>query len=251
MASTTKTDIVKPTASGGSLILQGDSGGSGVSGPSINATGDVDFTQNTDAKIKLPSAGGIYESDGSTPVVTESGGAVTIANSTFTGAIGASATGYTGVKVAAQWRLNANFTSLDTGINVLTDNWIVSNSTGYSGIGSAFTQASGVFTFPATGIYYIDGAIQVNDSAAYQVGIIIDTTINADAGSPTFLNSAWQYVDNSSAGQSGVSVSTMFDVTDVGTCKVRLSYNTSAEVTILGNSGQNYTGVKFIRLGDT
>ena len=74
MPATTKSDIIKPTASGGSLILQGDSGGSGVSGPSIDSNGDIDFTQNTNAKIKLPSAGGIYEADGSTAVLTESGG---------------------------------------------------------------------------------------------------------------------------------------------------------------------------------
>ena len=72
--STLRANTLKPITSGNSLVLQGDSGGSGVSGPSIDSNGDVDFSQNTDAKIKLPSAGGIYESDGSTEVLIESSG---------------------------------------------------------------------------------------------------------------------------------------------------------------------------------
>jgi len=53
-----------------------------------DSTGDIGFTGNTNLKIKLPSAGGIYESDGSTPVLTESGGSVAIQNATFNGTIG-------------------------------------------------------------------------------------------------------------------------------------------------------------------
>jgi hypothetical protein len=89
--STLRANTLKPITSGNSLVLQGDSGGSGVSGPSIDSNGDVDFTQNTNAKVKLPSGGGIYESDGSTAILTESGGAVTIENCTFSGTIGSSA----------------------------------------------------------------------------------------------------------------------------------------------------------------
>jgi hypothetical protein len=78
--STLRANTLKPITSGNSLVLQGDSGGSGVSGPSIDSNGDVDFTQNTNAKIKLPSGGGIYESDGSTEILTESSGTVTLKN---------------------------------------------------------------------------------------------------------------------------------------------------------------------------
>ena len=81
--STLRANTLKPITSGNSLVLQGDSGGSGVSGPSIDSNGDVDFSQNTNAKVKLPSAGGIYESDGSTEILTESSGAVTLKNTTI------------------------------------------------------------------------------------------------------------------------------------------------------------------------
>ena len=48
-----------------------------------DSTGDSGFAGNTNLKIKLPSAGGIHESDGSTEVLTESGGSVTLKNTTI------------------------------------------------------------------------------------------------------------------------------------------------------------------------
>ena len=76
--STLKVDTVKPITSSGDLSLQGDSSGSAVDCLNIDSSGDINFSGNTAAKIKLPSAGGIYESDGSTAILTESGGSVTL-----------------------------------------------------------------------------------------------------------------------------------------------------------------------------
>ena len=87
-----KANTIKPVTSGADLSLQGDSGGSAVDCLNITSAGDVDFSGNTDAKIKLPSAGGIYESDGTTAILTESGGAVTLDNV----ALGAAVTGMAG-----------------------------------------------------------------------------------------------------------------------------------------------------------
>lgn len=78
--STVKVDTIKPVTSGADLSLQGDSGGSAVDCLNIDSSGDMNFSGNTDAKIMLPSAGGIYESDGSTAVLTESGGVVTLSS---------------------------------------------------------------------------------------------------------------------------------------------------------------------------
>ena len=48
-----------------------------------DSSGDIGFSGNTNLKIKLPSAGGIYESDGSTEILTESSGAVSLKNTTI------------------------------------------------------------------------------------------------------------------------------------------------------------------------
>lgn len=45
-----------------------------------DSTGDIGFSGNTNLKLKLPSAGGIYESDGSTEILTESSNVVTLKN---------------------------------------------------------------------------------------------------------------------------------------------------------------------------
>ena len=45
-----------------------------------DSTGDIGFSGNTNLKIKLPSGGGLYESDGSTEILTESSGAVSLKN---------------------------------------------------------------------------------------------------------------------------------------------------------------------------
>tara|TARA_R100000963_G_scaffold33635_1_gene26118 strand:- start:7324 stop:8127 length:804 start_codon:yes stop_codon:yes gene_type:complete len=76
--STLKTDTLKPVTSGGALQLAGDSGGVAVDGPRVDSAGDVDFSQNPDAKIKLPSGGGIYQSDGATPALIEASAEVSL-----------------------------------------------------------------------------------------------------------------------------------------------------------------------------
>jgi hypothetical protein len=83
-----RVDTIKPITSGADLSLQGDSGGSAVDCLNITSAGDVDFSGNTDAKIKLPSGGGIYESDGTTPVLTESGGVVSLGAAVSVGSVG-------------------------------------------------------------------------------------------------------------------------------------------------------------------
>jgi len=102
-----KANTIKPVTSGADLSLQGDSGGSAVDCLNITSAGDVDFAGNADAKIKLPSAGGIYESDGSTPVLTESGGVV---------ALGSAVTGVGTVLQIVQFTSQASYatTTSDT-----------------------------------------------------------------------------------------------------------------------------------------
>ena len=75
-----KANTIKPVTSGTDLSLQGDSGGSAVDCLNITSAGDLNFSGNTDAKIKLPSAGGIYKGASDTAILTESGGAVTLDN---------------------------------------------------------------------------------------------------------------------------------------------------------------------------
>ena len=100
--STAKIDTLKPISNNGSLTLQGDSSGSGVTGATVNTSGDVtlsnDLISASDTKIKLGSAGGVYESDGSTAILTESSGSVTLQNVTLASTVSGQAPEGTAVK---------------------------------------------------------------------------------------------------------------------------------------------------------
>lgn len=77
--------IIKPD-SGNDVVIQNNGGTRKIevtNSGNIEFVGDLGFTGDTDSKIKLPSAGGIYESDGSTEILTESSGAVTLKNTTI------------------------------------------------------------------------------------------------------------------------------------------------------------------------
>ena len=119
-------------------------------------------------KISLPSSGGIYESDGSTQVLTESGGSVTIENATFNGTIGTSASGFGLITHADSWRYTANVTSAGF---VTANNWERIDSDGFTQIGTGVSVSSGVFTFPEDGIWWISTSAQFKSTSGGIVSI--------------------------------------------------------------------------------
>ncbi len=58
------------------------------------------------------------------------------------------------IGVADQWRMTATKT-VSGGDSVITADWEQVDTGGQGTLGSALTQSSGIFTFPSTGIYYI------------------------------------------------------------------------------------------------
>ena len=57
-----------------------------------------------------------------------------------------------GITQADQWRVTSSFDTADSDV---TSNW-ARNNTDFALIGSGMTESSGIFTFPATGIYKIE-----------------------------------------------------------------------------------------------
>ena len=154
-----KANTIKPVTSGADLSLQGDSGGSAVDCLNITSAGDVDFVGNTDAKIKLPSAGGIYESDGTTAILTESGGAVTMDNV----ALGSSVTGgglfksYAIINQTEDYNVNGGTFSAAISPVTRVLNTEVADPDGIVSLGSnQFTLGAGSYLIqwwaPATGV---------------------------------------------------------------------------------------------------
>tara|TARA_A100001515_G_scaffold96931_1_gene77853 strand:- start:1141 stop:1878 length:738 start_codon:yes stop_codon:yes gene_type:complete len=193
--STLRANTLKPITSGNSLVLQGDSGGSGVSGPSIDSNGDVDFTQNTDAKVKLPSGGGIYESNGSTEILTESSGEVSLKNTKID---------QTSKIVSSIDTFKITESALTTAGVAITS--IAYSNTFYTPVSGIVTVGSDVFSFSQTGVYIFNYVINLSDdepsrAISFQMahttdgttpttsssGILLSQTFTSDVGgsSPT------------------------------------------------------------------
>jgi len=156
-----------------------------------------------------------------------------------------------GLSQASQWRLSANQSSLNNN-STITTNW-EENDTNYSRIGSAMSESSGVFTFPATGIYLVEFVFSGQGGAQDQTYLGGNIYATPD-------NSTYSKVSNSISGadSNGNDIfftnysSYLFDVTNTTTHKVKFVIEAQNNgVTAFGNTGRNQTYATFTKLGDT
>ena len=168
-----KADTIKPVTSSGDLSLQGDSGGSAVDCLNITSAGDINFTGNTDAKIKLPSAGGLYESDGSTAILTESGGAVTLDNVTLGSGVALPAASivqtlfvqFSGVQTIGNGSSTGKtFVNIGTGVSGQEFSLVMAVSSGNKVIGMANVILTGDEAYGAVNVYYDSTQIAMADA---------------------------------------------------------------------------------------
>ena len=121
-------------------------------------------------------------------------------------------------------------------------------------IGDPMTQSSGIFTFPATGIWRIytqrEAYLNADDR---EVRIIIITTLNNWTSDYNSTENA-THISRSESQNTHVSqtASMTFDVTDTSQCKVKFRYmcNNNSTFTIAEASKQR-TYFEFMRIGDT
>ena len=157
-----------------------------------------------------------------------------------------------GITNAQQWRITAAQTNMDDGDHV-TNNWEQADTYGYGGIGTAMSQSSGVFTFPSTGIYYIQFHADIVDATeqAY-LGCQITTTTNNSSYNVVSQANVFLKLINSGNTYCHPVTQAMFDVTDTTTHKVRFAVSCQNNgINLNGNSSRNETSAVFIRLGDT
>ena len=203
-----------------------------------NASGTGAFTiaapnSNTDRTLTLPDEAGT--------VLTS---ASSIPSSQITGSLG--------ITMADLWRMTTS-SGAGTSLSPITT-WEQASSENENGqIGSSMTVASGVFTFPETGIYLIVfmGDNQVERDTTNSV----TTLVSSDGGSNyTQLSVAvGRHTNDASGGDSRFTISSqlILDVTNTTNIKIKFDYNSSTSSSLLGSTSYNETSVSFIRLGDT
>ena len=155
-----------------------------------------------------------------------------------------------GITEADTWRLTSLFTGNAAPIS---SNWQRDSAYGGGTMGTGMSQSSGIFTFPSTGFwsvhffsYHYDGA----DCRSIATEIEV-TTNNSTYNTACYATSFVQQTSSDSA-HTTISNRKIVDVTDTTNVKVRFKVGACSGVTTRGETaGTNYTGVIFIRLGDT
>lgn len=153
-----------------------------------------------------------------------------------------------GITSASQFRLTTTFTG---DANPIASNWAEVDTDGYGRLGTAVSQSSGIFTFPATGIWHIISVmthIEGDSAVQYATNRIGTTTDNS-----SYSDAATSYNSPATAGAyTTTSANFIFDVTNTSTHKVAISTNANdTSTSTMGDSSRNRTYVTFIKLGDT
>ena len=153
-----------------------------------------------------------------------------------------------GITVADNWRLNADDAVDGTGTDLDTG-WEQVDTTGQTNLGSSMTQSSGVFTFPSTGIYFVQLQLYyVNGTGASYTRSIIKH--DNGSGSQTSLADVRGYAGSSE--QDVVTSSTLFDCQNTSTDKVVFYGGGTVNGNVIaGSTSDNRSAATFIRLGDT
>ena len=157
-----------------------------------------------------------------------------------------------GLAVAGQWRLSAAMTNMDAGDHI-TGSWEEVDTGSYSRIGSAMAVSSGIWTFPETGIYYINltGMLYDNTDQPY-MGSFIQVTSNDSAY--TNVSYHYNFADANSITNPYITASCqyIFDVTNTSTHKCRFAVDSANNGIVCdGASNYNKTHATFLKLGDT
>jgi len=191
----------------------------------------------------------IEPQSGTTVTLGASGDTVALASGTTLNVSSATLSGITqGITEAQQWRLTTDFTGDAIPI---ASNWEIVDTTGQGYLGTGMTQSSGVFTFPSTGIWFVQFTVSYNQSGGTDT--LLESNISVTINNSSFTDQCRCFTELGASGENqSVDTSTIIDVTDTSNVKVRFSVSSNASSnTVRGSSGNNQTFVTFIRLGDT
>ena len=121
------------------------------------------------------------------------------------------------------------------------------------------SQSSGVYTFPSTGIWYLNFTMQLETThtanPAHSQGCYAQIFATTDGTNYVTLADPRQGLYNmtsSYASKGSLAATVIFDVTNVSTHKVRFGFGAGqGPERCVGSSSKQLTGVTFLKLGNT
>jgi hypothetical protein len=206
------------------------------------------------AELRVKGTGTIklFESDNTSSVTIASPASlttdrtVTLPDGDVTLVAGTMSTGG-GIENATLFRMTSDFTA---DVNPVI-NWEVNDTAGYGTLGSAVTESSGTFSFPATGYWLVQASAGVKPVGTDNgdLTFTITTTINDSS----YVNQTMGFCGIKVGGRIASYNSAILDVTDVANVKVRFSFGgiDPGNCTVLGDTDRNETYALFIKLADT
>jgi hypothetical protein len=236
--------------------------GTPSAGVMTNMTGAVEASFADNAVTLAKMAGGTdgniisYDASGD-PVAIATGSDGHVLTSTGAGsppAFEAAAGGSGGLTYTSQWRQNANVADEQ---NPVTGNWEQADApVGFGVLGTSFdAPSSGVFTFPATGYWYIQVAwsmfLASGETDRYGSVALHTTHDNSTFAEASFSANG---LGNNSSGNNyaHVRLNYIFDVTNTTTHKCQIVTDViNANVTSNGATASQRSGITFTWIGST
>ena len=148
------------------------------------------------------------------------------------------------------WRVTQD---MNAGTDATVTDWEQVTGDGYGGLGGSLTVSSGIFTFPSTGIYLIQGAFRIlTGNQDGTVNVILYTTQNNSSYSAAAYTSGGNSTSlSTNTNQTSVSAF-IFDVTDTSTHKFKYeSESMGSESYIHGSTTSNQSWFTVIKLSET
>jgi len=217
-------------------------------------TADILDDQITLAKLAGGTDGNIISFDASgNPVAIATGSDGEVLTSAGAGAPPAfEAAAGGGITHASQWRLTTNFDGDAAPIASNLEQVDAPSDGPFGTLGASMSESSGIFTFPATGFWYVNFLVTYyyDSTSTYTDAQIFGTNDNSSYGTLTYGRSGVY----GGSGQQYANIFTDYvvDCQNTTTHKVRFHVKTQDDnATVKGNTGYNYTSMTFIRLGDT
>jgi len=156
-----------------------------------------------------------------------------------------------GITDADQWRITADFTG---SADPVTSNWERTDYTGFAKIGDGMTESSGVFTFPATGVWLVNAQMLARKTSDASYLLLYIHWANDGTNYNNIchgVGSIGEVPSNTWYGsaQCDAIVNVTAKHGDTNAQKVRVNMSSDGAI-VNGNSGLQTSGLTFIRLGD-
>jgi len=177
-------------------------------------------------------------------IINENAGTITIGKSGDTVNLASGATNNLGITGADQWRLTANITA---NTNPISANLERVDNTGFGKIGTGMSVASGIWTYPSTGLWRVEMNMEGNLGASDDlVTAWIRTYISGSATDVTIIRIASDGTENDSGYGSF-----LYNVTDTATHQTTFRIESIVGSTVIGDTDTSRTYFTFTRLGDS